>query len=837
MVAPAAQTQRVEVIQHPTLIHFNAEFGTDSDLSRYENIRTQTRAISPEVVYLNQLQMGSYITSTRALLLKNNLHDIPFVTFTTRSILYELKQAGKISEGCFNFLHNKVNAREFVTVFKYLYIFMLYTQIAKKHDDRVTDPIFRFQSPSQYSDQLVKSPIHVIEKELNSLQQQYRIQFMREWLTQIGSRANCPGEAQREIFPAIAAMDSQNFTQFRIHFLTLLEKLQSTSELEKICWQEFQSTLIPFTSGNDFFEQAYLRLRTESYYKNCLSRVTTLRQSLEQTDNAGMLAVSEQCKKAYNGCIYLLQDSKNMPACSSMRFSALTGKMRTEWQAINNVFNRVQQQHAHRLCACQVQAPASQNEMAEWPFRSHTLISLKPAQPATTAQLQARGVDMPSYQQNQTKTVAVIGCKWGGGHMEVSRGIANNLTSLGYHAVSIDLPEILIGEDFVQNLFITRWLGKDWSTATLFEGLLKSKAFACINFLRWAQSKFFNSTGYTESSLKLVLEHLLKTNPDSVVTTYSAHNEVIIKACQILGIPCMHVATDINNEIETRNTPPDYQHFKMAIPFNATECINPILNTTTAEQRVVCGPPVRHDFTLQRSEQDILRMKQAWGIDLNKKVVVISNGKAGAHSPLPEILARKYANSRPEDVPIHLVVLCGKDNVQFKRYLEQNVATRTRLPMTVELFTEKMEELISMASYGGVVVGKGGGGTIFESFSRGARILIDNVRPSWLSQGFAHFVVTTIEMMLRWFGFKGQLPWEKVNMEFAKRNGLADVFKDERDFLPKLEQMLNNNNRPVPLNIEVKNVENEIPRVLREMLVKAQVHLDTQRAREIHRNL
>ncbi len=834
------QIRRAEVIEHPALLNFIAEFGTDNDLSRYENVRLQTRATSSEVAYLNQLQMGSYIPCSKVLLLKNNLHDVPFITFTTRSILYDLKQRGKIGEACFNFLHEKLNKTEFTTIYQYLYIIMLYTQIAEKHDAHMADPAFRFQSPSHYSDKLVKAPIHVVQKEEFNLERQYRCQFMKQWLTEIGTRPECPCDAQREIFALLAAIDSTNHEEFRNHFLTLLEKLQSAPELEKLCWQEFQSVLTPF-SGNEFFNQAFLRLKTERYYKDCLSRVTLLRQSLERTDAGSLHAISEKCKSAYNGCVYLLQDSKNMPACSALRFAALTGKMRTEWQNINNAFSRAQQQYAHRLCSCQVQSPPSRNEMAEWPFNSHPLVPLKPAPTVTPQQLQQNGIDLATYQQNQQKTVAVIGCKWGGGHMEVSRGAASKLSSLGYHPVTIDLPEVLIGEDFIRNLFITRWLGQKWSIATLFEGLLKEKAFALINFLRWAQSKLFSPYGYSESSLKHVIEELLKINPDSVVTTYSAHNEAIIKACEILGIPCMHISTDVNNAIETREKPTDYKHFKMAIPFDAPECINPILKTTTPEQRFVSGPPVRHDFTEPRTEADIQRFKQIWGIEVNKKVVVITNGKAGAYSPYPEMLAKKYANARPEDIPIHLVVLCGAEGHQFKRHLEQDVAPKTRLPMTIMLRTDestyKMENLIAMSSYGGVIIGKGGGGTIFESFARGARILIDNVRPSWFSQGFKHFMITIVEMLLRQIGFSRQLPWEKVNTEFGKRHRVADVFKDEKEFLPKLEQILNNDNRPVRLNLEVKNVETEVPRVLREMLVKAQVDLVTQRARAVHRNL
>jgi UDP-N-acetylglucosamine:LPS N-acetylglucosamine transferase len=831
------QTRRVQVIEHPTLLNFNKEFGTESDLSRYENFRSNQRVTSPSVAYLNELQMNFFIPSRTVLLLKNNLHDDAFILYTTRSVLYQLKQNGKIGEGCFNFLHGKLNTGDFLSVYRYLYIINLYSKIAQNHDANISDAAFRFESLAHYSDKLVKTPSHIVSIEEKTLQHQSRQQFMKQWLIEITGRPNCPREAQQQIFTLINAVESSNAVQFRIGFLDLLEKLQKTSELEKICWEELRSSLTPFNESN-FFEQTYLRLKTESYYKNCLSRVTTLRQSIERTNSQDLLELSEKCKKAYNGCVYLLGDSKNMAACSEMRFAALVGNMRSEWQLINNVFNRAHQNFAHRLCSCQVQTPASQNELAEWPFNSSPLIPLNASpQPITTAQLQTRGITQADFQENSKKTVAVIGCKWGGGHMEVTRGVCNNLSSLGYHPVSIDLPEILMSEDMVRNSFLTRWLGKDWSTATIFEGLLKEKAFAFINFLRWISSKLSVTGKYSETQLKLVMEHLLKVKPDSVITTYSAHNEVLIKACEMLGIPCIHIATDINNKIETRDCPPAFNLFKMALPFNAPEAVNPVRKTTTESQRIFTGPPVKHEYTVPRNEEDIRRLKQQWGIDINKKIVVISNGKAGAFSPYPELLAKKYANTQPKDIPIHLVVLCGKDNTEFKRHLEQNVRNKTNLPMTIELFTPKMEELMSMASYGGVVIGKAGGTTIFESLTRGTRILVDNVRPYFLFQGFRHFVITCVEMCLRKFGFKRQLPWEKANMEFAKKHGLADVFKDEKDFLPKLERMLNNNNRPVHLNFELKNVETELPKHLRELLVKAEVDLRARRAREIRERL
>lgn len=819
------QIRRVEIVEHPALISFNREFGTESDISRYENVRSDQRVTSPIAAYLNELQMDAYIPTRVALLLKNNLHDEPFITHTTRSVLYQLRQSGKIGDYCFNFLHAKLNAGDYLSVFRYLYILDLYSNIARVHDITVPDPAFRFESPALYSDKLVKSPLHVVAKEELQLQSQSRKQFMKKWLVDLAARANCPREAQALVPRISAVIDPLDPAQFRTLFLDLFDKLQNTSELEKICWEELKACLIPFNESN-FFEQAYLKLKTESYYRQCLSRVTTLRESLERTNAPDLVTQSEKCKKAYKGCVYLLGDAKNMPACSPMRFAAIIGKMRTEWQYINNAFGRASQQHAHHLCSCHIQTPASQNQLAEWPFAPHPLIPLNPAQPVRLQQNQ---------EENARKTIAVIGCKWGGGHMEIGRGISNNLATLGYHPITVDLPKILISQDPINSNFITQMLGQDWSIASLYMGLMKHKAFAIIDFLRWISTKFFSFGGYSEVELKLIMEHLLKINTDAVVVDYSAHNEALIKACEMLGIPIMHVATDINNTIETRDKPPTYAHFKMALPFNVQEVVTPVAKTTTAEQRIFIGPPVKQEFTQRRTHEDILLLKQRWGIDTTKKVVIVANGLAGGSSSYPDILAKKYANTPLEQIPIHLVVLCGKDNTSFKRYLDQY---KTNLPMTNLLYTDQMEELMAMASEGGVLIGKAGASTIFESLARGTRTLIDTVAPGFFDQGVKHFFITCLEMIMRIFGFNGQFYWEKDNADFAIRYGFADTFNDQTEFLAKLENLLNNDNRPVPLNgVELMSVQNELPRQLREMLLRAQADPAIARTRLVHQNL
>jgi hypothetical protein len=93
------------------LHHFNNEFGIERDLSRYETIKSSARFSSRSNSYINQLQIDQFILRETALLIKNNFHDIPFITFVTRSLIYDLKQQGKIGVKSFQLLHTKIEEK------------------------------------------------------------------------------------------------------------------------------------------------------------------------------------------------------------------------------------------------------------------------------------------------------------------------------------------------------------------------------------------------------------------------------------------------------------------------------------------------------------------------------------------------------------------------------------------------------------------------------------------------------------------------------------------------------------------------------------------------------
>lgn len=813
---------------------FNDDIGASKDLARFENLKSHVRMTGPVVNYINLLQIESFIPARVALLIKNNLNDQPFIKNTISSLLFDFREKDIISQECFHYLHEKLNRGSLEDLFQCLHMVMLYARIADHHNQTQRDPAFHFEPSSSYSQKLIRLSPHAMKTEWKKLQKQRQIDFLTNWLTAFGREQKCPARVTPRLHPLITLLEANKETDFKQQFLSLLIDLQNsleTTAIEKICWKELQDALQPIPD-EQFVNQLYQLIATEEYYRNCIQKVQRLEDQLRAAPHAELANIADKCKKAYNGSVFVLQDQKNLPSCSPTRFSLFVGRMRNQWQKISNIYCRACPQISHRMCSCQAEASPTQNRLVEWPFNTKPLVRFTQKE---LDQLNAPNpsINPASFHTNQENTIAIIGCDWGGGHQEVSRGLALHMAKLGYHPVTINLPEVLISEDPIRNFFLTKWLGKEWSVGSMFNGLLKAKAFAMINFLRSFTQGAPDPEAH-QRKLLMTVQQLLKINPKQVFTTYSADNEVIIEACQLLGIPCLHIATDIDTSIETRDTPPNTDHFKMGIAFNEPGMIDKIKNATRLDQRVILGPPVRHHFTLHHSPEDVLRFKQKWGIDANKKVIVISNGKNGVNSPYPEILAKRYAGMNLRDIPIHLVVLCGKGNKEFFDYLEQNVVNKTAIPISLikeALNGEEMGELMAMASQGGMFIGKAGGGTIFEAASQGTRLLIDNVRAGACSQGVVHFLVTCVEWLLRKCGYKSQLPWEKINSDFAVNHHFADIFKSEEEFLSKFERLLSHRT-PANLGLEIKNIENEIRDVTSEMIHRADNDIAIRHIRE-----
>lgn len=811
-------------------VRFSSEFSAAKDLSRYRRLSTPNPITGSDIAYLNYMQINGFIPTKTALLLKNNNHDIAFMQQTLLTLIEDMHREKRIGTACREHLSSKLRVSQFSDVLEKLYVIMLYSQISSSHDD-LLDGTKKFETVYDYSDMLVKRNLETIAKEKRSLEKQHRVNYLCSWLVQLSIQSK--NQLNRDIEELYHDLKN-NPINLKPRLLTLIERMQTfSSPIESICLKELYEAVSTFSEAQ-VLDNLYLQLKTDDYYRECVSRVKHLKQDLSRVEPDALALLSRKIDRAYNGCVYLLKDSKNFMHYSQMRFSANIGKMRAEWQEIQGIFNRVNAVYSHKFCGCQGKNIQQPRILAEWPYMSNTLIDVNKIDPRSGESLREKGI-LQSHDKNQNRTVAVIGCEWGGGHREVSRGIANMLNQTGYHPVTVNLPDVLKSHDPVR-----KTLGENWSIARLFNALLSHKAYALINVLRSAGGGAPDPVT-EDQKLRLVLQHLLKINPSSIITTYSADNELIIKACNMLGIPCIHIATDIDSTIETRTTPPDFKHFYMGLPFDQPECIQPIQNTTTADQRVITGPPVRHEFTLPRTKEQIDALKKQWGIPLDKRVIVISNGKNGSTSPYPRMLAERYRNTAPNDIPISVVVLTGQGNIAFKDDLDRNVIPHTHLPMQTLAFAnpQQMEELMAMASYGGGLIGKTGGGTFFEASTRGTRLCNDNLEPSLFSGGIAHFFVAIAEKIARMVGYPNQMVWEKANMDFGRKHGIVvGSIDDEREFFQQFDRMINNDGQPViSPGLKVANVEDELSKLLDRAYKKVNTDFEAHIARQEHDRL
>lgn len=820
--------------QHPiTLDGFNRVYGAETDSSRYENLKSDRQATGPLVTLLNQLQIGELIPARTAILIKNNLHDTPFVKASLTNLLFDLRSRLVLSENFFQRLHFQINGNAFEAVLSSLYAVLLYSKLAEAHDLATLNSAFHFQSSQDYSDRLIELNSFQQRQEFKKLEKQFQKKKLEQLLLKLTSHEGIDPTIPGGSTALFVHLHKSSPAVFKEELTRYLETLStSASPFEQLNIGELLKE-VRETAPEQIIGQSYASLATEEHLKQCVRSINILSQTLELSSRDELIASMPKCKSAYNGSLYLLHDFKNLPPISPTRFHQRTGQLKTQWEKINNTITRATGQPAHQLCSCQTALSPSQNGLAEWPHHSKSLIQLTPAEiGAINTPASPTLINPMTRQQNQQKIIAVIGCHWGGGHSAVTQGVISNLAKFGYHTHTIDLPKVLVSEDPVRNFFLTRWLGKDWTVDFLFNSLLRKKAHACINFLRSLSRGGPDPEGH-QRKLTLTLNQLLTSNPDMVITTYSAHNEPIFDACRLLGIPCLHISTDIDTSVETRTAPRETSHEKMMIAFDDPDMIRRVETTTRPDQLVIGGPPVRHEFTIPRTREDAIYLKQQWGIDPKKKVIVIANGKNGTHSRYPKILAKRYANIDPQDIPFHLVVLCGSNNRSFLNELEQNVIPSTNLPMS--LFTsvpgQQMEEMITMAAHGGCVVGKAGGSTLFESIARGTRMLIDNTEPPIFSMGITHAIFFIFEWILRKFGYKDQLPWEEINATFALGNGFADSFRTEDEFLNKLDRLTDHED-PAPMPFIVRNCEEVLLQTVSSMLFAAETDRDMVRIRQ-----
>lgn len=750
---------------------------------------------------INAFEIEGFIPPRMAILLKLNWEDKDFASALLSNIVAELRDGRKgISKKLADHMLSKIDKGNLTEV---LYILSACMRCKEGEDLYSQDDIVSLSQPD-----LIK---FIEDKEL--------LQSRNFLEKKIRSLSDTFPNAKTLLTTLLKHLRENNSAAFKAEYINFLKAVakEQPEGVRKIAFEELKETVEKLQPGSFFISLSRI-LKTQEFYGQKLVEVVDLTRSLQGKTAAELEPFIERCQKAFQNTLYLLADFKNMPCGSMTAYCLQHGLIRQEWIKINALFERKR----HLFCDCHAvkDTKASTNpgeprggRHALWPLNQDPFVLVK------------RGKHHHVDAQEQ---VAVFGCNWGGGHKQTAINIAEICEDQGMHPVTVDIPDdLLVEQNKKKKVF-----GFDipWTTQDVFTKLLQTKAFAMINFLRWLTG--MNSPGpLPAEEVKLHLRRMLLINPSVAITTIGALTEPVREAARLMGIPCLHMNTDVDRGCFTRSEPPKETDFKMGIAYEEAVMTPTVSTTERSEQIAVLGPPTKRVYDIERTPAQIegLRreLEQELGIQLpaGKKLVIVSNGGFGAHSPYPELIMQKYKDKSAEEIPFVVVVLCGDKNeayfnhvTKLAAHLPQGAMKACRLVQP-----ETMEKLYRVASYGGCSIGKAGGLTVFELTKCGTRLIIDNI-PSTVSvfRGFFDNFITIANWILRVvFRFPNTLPWEKINQDFVISQGLATSVTSSDEFYNAFERILAER-EPVKMKTPIYKFSERLPQLITGMKARAQ---------------
>ena len=754
----------------------------------YRAMRAEDRlADTKTLAMINALEIEGFIPVKMAILLKLNWADIGTSAALLANFVADIREKQIITPMLADFILNKIDASEMDEALLLLYGCMTC------RDGGVVFNLDQFPTTSQenlvqmiQTRELVRSQDY-LKRKIEGIYQKYP-----------AVKGCCA--------TLIGDIEQNNPRAFKLHYVQLLDTIATIlpEGVEKIAFEELKETSerIPFLK---FFEGLYRTLKTHELYGKELVKVVDLTRTLQGMEEGPRRDLAAGCKEAFQNTLHFLADFKNMPCGSKTLYCLHHGLIRSQWLKINALFEG----QRHNLCDCHVvenpkleipdEPTRTGGREGFWPLHQKPFIVAKQNNQALAADTGER--------------VAVFGCGWGSGHKQATLSISEILSDRGIHPVSVDIAEDMLAEKS----------GLPFTTQGVFNFLLQNKAFALINFLRWA-------TGYNKTQelsnheVRKTLQRLLLINPSQAVTTIGSISEPIIKAASIMGIPCTHVITDVDRTVYVRDRPIDYKHYKVALPYNEDVMFPQVSTTETPEQIAIVGPPTKKVYDLDKTPEEINALRKELNIPSGKKLILVSSGSNGSFSPYPELLVKKYKGKPASQIPFVVVVLCGNND----RIFNDVTQVAARLPSGVIrpsklVPPEMMEKLYRVASYGGAVIGKAGGLTVFELSKCGTRLIIDNMEAKVsLAKGLLSNIATFFNWVIRTFTrFEDAFSWEKVNQDFAISQGFAKPVSTEAEFFTTFDEFLEQT-EPVRLQTHIRKFSQELPELLDRMKTAAE---------------
>lgn len=573
-----------------------------------------------------------------------------------------------------------------------------------------------------------------------------------------------------------SALDRNDSVLFHKSFSDFLAALCKSSDgIKRFFYEDVQenfSNTVPSHS----IQQLGLFVLTDRFYRQYADKVidlTTSFQSIPSEEDKASL--SSRFEHLYRQSQLVFLEAMTKPIPSLTRFYSLVGKSEGAFRKINAYF----QFKKHFLCDCHGCGRES-----------------KGIHPPSFALVQPSPSSL-----DKAETVAILGCSYGTGHKQAAQTTSSILERMGYHPYTLDVPENVLKGGDVITAHLTRFLGSyasDWSVGSLFNGLITRKAFAAINMLSGNDPLSGHiptppKEGSDRASVHRLLHHLLLINPSMIVINYYPDIAESIQAAKILNLPIIHTHTDVSPfELSWRvNTLyPQYPLFFECLAFEGYK--QTIAPHVVAEENIsVTGPVCNPIFDTRFSEEEILSLKQQWGIDPQRRVIVLSNGANGSTHcpPFIEGVAQQYKAYAKEDVPFHFVVICGRGNDFLSKQIERRFAGKIPISCYCFVSIDKMKQLLAMASMGGALVGKPGGLTVFECVKQGTPLIFDEMPRRAFSLSVKDSLASAVNAIAVKKGWSNILPWEADNKEFAMKHGFAKACSSSDEFVDILRHL------------------------------------------------
>lgn len=333
------------------------------------------------------------------------------------------------------------------------------------------------------------------------------------------------------------------------------------------------------------------------------------------------------------------------------------------------------------------------------------------------------------------KAIAILTCNAGGGHRSVANSMQEHLET-NHKVVVLNVDEFTT--DCLDQ--VTKGVVKSWQLFSKFRCQENNNKLAdAFCDLRWELHQFLPNKSHFELNEKL---HQLGVN---VILNTIHHEPHWIAPMSDLGVSVAFVNTDYS-------LPPQLQQLKEAVQSNSLQLCTPISYPDAPEDTTTIGYPLRNGFESDECKASIIEIED------NEDLVVVQGGSLGMglEAQVKQIL--KEGQNLIQKT--HFVILCGNNESAKERLQSLENNEKVVIHVMGVLDDKQMNSLYRRAK---AIVGKPGGATTAEIHA-------------------THGYLLAYE----------PLPWERPNLEFLKRNGLAEEISSQKQLI----EFLNKNELP-----------------------------------------